>query len=87
MRNADNRRVVRLGDPTDHGGKVTTALDGMLADGVPVTAEGCLAWCPKCKGDFRILATPGGRQHKGKTIAYENDLTACGARLISTLKT
>ncbi|MCR6480031.1 PAAR domain-containing protein [Variovorax sp. ZS18.2.2] len=85
MRDADNRPVVRLGDPTDHGGEVITALD-FVVHGIPVTAEDCMTWCPKCKGNFRIITPRIGRKHLDKTIAYEGDLTECGARLISTLR-
>ncbi|APW38291.1 hypothetical protein RD110_14745 [Rhodoferax koreense] len=85
MRDADNRRVVRLGDPTDHHGNVITALD-FIVQGIAVAAEDCMTWFPKCKGSFRILTLRVGRKHMGKTIAYEGDLTECGARLISTLR-
>lgn len=85
MRDVDGRRVARLGDSTDHHGCVKTALDGLVVQGVPVAAEGCLVWCPKCGGDFPILVSRDGRRHWGRLIAHEGDLTACGARLMSTL--
>jgi len=85
MRDASNRPVVRLGDPTDHGGEVITALDFQV-QGRPVTAEDCWTRCPRCAGEFRILPGPSGRRHLGRTIAFEGDLTECGARLVSTLK-
>ena len=85
MRDADKRPVVRHGDPTDHGGKVIAALD-FAAHGIPVTAEDCMVWCPRCKGNFRIVTPRAGRKHMGKTIAYEGDLAECGAKLISTLR-
>jgi uncharacterized Zn-binding protein involved in type VI secretion len=84
MRDHNKRRVVRLGDSTDHGGTVKTALTGMLVHGVPVAGEGCVVWCPRCKGDFPILPSSSGRRHDGKTIAYEGDATTCGARLVAT---
>ncbi|WP_219211122.1 PAAR domain-containing protein [Variovorax boronicumulans] len=87
MKDANNRRAIRLGDPTDHGGEVKTALTSILVRGLPVAAEGCLVTCPRCGGDFRILpsASPSPRRHLGQTIAFEDDLTECGARLLSTL--
>ena len=86
MRNANGEAVIRLGDLTDHGGEVRTALTGMKVHGVPVAGEGCIAWCPKCKGDFRLLPAPGGKRHMGKSLAYEGDLTECGARLIASFR-
>lgn len=85
MRDETGRPAVRLGDITDHGGRVKTALDGVLARGLPVAGEGCLVSCPRCGGDFRILRAVSGRSHMGRTIAYEGDLTECGARLLSSL--
>ena len=86
MRNAQGRTVVRLGDMTDHGGVVKTALRGMKAHGIEVAGEGCVAWGPKCNGNFRLLPTPGAKRHVGKTLAYDGDLTECGARLIASFK-
>ena len=86
MRDVDGRRVARLGDPTDHHGSVKTAPDGLAVQGVPVATEGCLVSCPKCGGDFPILVSRDGRRHRGRLIAHEGDLTACGARLMPTLR-
>ena len=85
MRDASGRAVIRLGDPTDHQGEVKTAFNGLTVRGVPVSGEDCMAWCPKCNGEFRLIPS-GPRRHMGKAIAYEGDLTECGAKLISTLK-
>nr|WP_081682009.1 PAAR domain-containing protein [Pseudacidovorax intermedius] len=84
MRDSRGRRVVRLGDPTDHGGEVLTALQSIVL-GKPVTGEGCVARCPRCGGVFRIVPTHTERSDHGKVVAFEGDLTECGARLISTL--
>ncbi|MDP9902508.1 PAAR domain-containing protein [Variovorax ginsengisoli] len=84
MRDEHNRSVIRLADTTDHGGTVKTAFEGLRVHDRPVAGEGCLVWCPRCKGDFAILPSSSGRRHHGRTIAYEGDLTACGARLIAS---
>jgi len=86
MRDASGRAIVRLGDMTDHGGVVKSALSGMKAHGIAVAGEGCVAWCPKCKGSFRLLPSPGGKRHMGSALAYDGDLTECGARLIASFK-
>jgi uncharacterized Zn-binding protein involved in type VI secretion len=41
--------------------------------------------CPKCKGNFKILPQNSTRNHQGKAVAYHDDPTECGARLISSL--
>jgi len=84
MRDANGRAVIRLDDPTDHGGEVKTAFAGLLALGKPVAGEGCVASCPRCGGDFKIVPS-SSRRHLGKQVAYEGDVTECGATLISTL--
>jgi uncharacterized Zn-binding protein involved in type VI secretion len=86
MRDPASRAAVRRGDPTDHGGEVISALD-LQVHGIPVAGEGCLTWCPKCKGTFKILPPlNAARRHKGRAIVYDGDLTECGAKLIATLR-
>jgi uncharacterized Zn-binding protein involved in type VI secretion len=86
MRDAQGRRAIRLGDTTDHGGIVKTALQGLTVHGIAAAGEGNLVRCPKCKSDFRIVATVGGgRRHHGVLLAYEGDRTECGAMLIASV--
>ena len=86
MRNAQGRAVIRLGDTTDHGGVVKTSLAAMKVHGIAVAGEDCIAWCPKCKGNFRLLPPLGGMRHMGKALAHDGDLTECGARLIASFR-
>ncbi|WP_038267379.1 PAAR domain-containing protein, partial [Xenorhabdus cabanillasii] len=37
-----NKAVIRLNDTTDHGGKVITAIDGYVYQGIPVAGKGDL---------------------------------------------
>jgi uncharacterized Zn-binding protein involved in type VI secretion len=53
--------------------------------GVPVALQDDLTWCPKCNGKFRIIPENSQRSHHGKPVAYHNDPTECGARLITSL--
>ncbi|MDF0607077.1 PAAR domain-containing protein [Neisseriaceae bacterium TC5R-5] len=85
MRNSSGKGVIRLGDGSSHGGQVITALEQCSAGGVPVAAEGCLVRCPQCKGEFAIVAGASGKRHHGKALAYEGDVTTCGAVLLSSL--
>jgi uncharacterized Zn-binding protein involved in type VI secretion len=85
MKDEHGRGVVRLHDQTTHGGEVITACDDIKAIGVPVALQGDLTWCPKCNGKFKILPQDSPRSHHGTPVAYHNDPTECGARLISSL--
>jgi len=85
MRDENGRGAIRLHDKTTHGGEVTTACDDLKAMGVAVALHGDMAWCPQCKGNFKILPVSRSRTHHGKAVAYHDDPTECGARLISSL--
>ena len=78
------RHVIRLGEKTDHGGTVTSVSSGTIVMGREAAIEGDMSSCPKCKGQFAIKPDGGGAKHQGKLYAYDNDVTARGARLISS---
>ncbi|XZG71796.1 PAAR domain-containing protein [Chitinibacteraceae bacterium HSL-7] len=80
------KRVIRLGDPTNHGGTVVSAtmptdmfgkkvarLGDMVA--CPIPGHGV---CPIVEGDPTWIVD-------GKPVALEGHKTACGAALISTM--
>lgn len=77
--------VIRLNDKTDHGGQVITVSYGTIVMGAEAALAEDLTFCPKCKGNFPIKPEGAGSKHKGRLYAYNNDLTACGAKLISSL--
>ena len=81
-----SRGVIRIGDSTDHGGKVISASSGTRVLGKQAALEGDQTVCPRCKGNFPIQPDGAGARHQGKSYAYDQDLTACGARLISSVK-
>ncbi|MGV2290592.1 PAAR domain-containing protein [Trinickia sp. YCB016] len=81
MKDEQGRAVARLGDTTDHGGRVIEATPTLTDMGVPVALDGHLVECPKCGGKFRIIAT-GKRTHHGLPVGYLGDKTSCGATLI-----
>jgi len=81
----EERGVIRLNDQTDHGGQVISASSGTVVMGMEAALEDDMTWCPKCKGKFAIRPDGAGAKHKGQPYAYDNDLTACGARLISSI--
>lgn len=77
--------VIRLGDSTSHGGKVTAASDAVFVHSVAVARQGDACNCPvtghsSCviaEGDPMVL-------DDGKPVAFEGHKTSCGATLISS---
>jgi uncharacterized Zn-binding protein involved in type VI secretion len=79
------RGVIRMNDKTDHGGHVTAVSSGTIVMGLEAALAGDMTTCPKCKGDFPIKPDGAGARHEGRPYAYDGDVTACGAKLISSL--
>ena len=78
------KRIICLGDVTDHGGVVISALDNYNINGRPVATEGDSVSCPKCKGVFQIVSGSSLMAFQGKKIALEGMKTTCGATLIAS---
>jgi uncharacterized Zn-binding protein involved in type VI secretion len=85
MKDSKGRGVVRLGDKTSHGGQVLSASDSYTVLGKQVALEGDATFCPKCKGTFSIQVAASERRHHGTKVAYHDDVTACGAKLIASI--
>lgn len=85
MKDSKGRGVVRLGDKTSHGGQVISACDSFTVLGKHVSLDGDTTFCPKCKGTFPIQVSGSERRHNGTKVAYNDDVTACGAKLISSI--
>ena len=81
MRDGQGRDMARLGDTTDHGGKVIEAATDLTHMGIRVALDGHLVECPKCGGVYPILAT-GKFTHRDTRVAYHGDKTTCGATLL-----
>ena len=80
------RRVIRLGDPTSHQGKVVAAASPLTVMGIPVARVGDVCTCPK-RGHDNCTIVEGDPNHlvDGIPVAYEGHKTSCGAVLISTV--
>lgn len=81
----EGRSVVRIDDKTDHGGTVITASSETVVMGKVAALADDMTFCPKCKGKFAIKPDGKGAKHQGRPYAYHDDVTECGARLISSL--
>ena len=78
--------IIRLGDPTSHGGKVVkiSAKHYTVKD-VAVARVGDLCSCP-IKGHDGCTIAEGNPNHtvEGVPVAYEGHKTTCGAVLSAT---
>jgi uncharacterized Zn-binding protein involved in type VI secretion len=81
------RNVIRLGDPTSHGGKVeNVSASHFTVDGIPVARVGDVCSCP-IKGHDNCTIAEGDPSHviDGIAVAYEGHKTTCGAALIASI--
>ena len=82
------RNVIRLGDETSHGGKViSTRANHFKLSGVPVACVGDQCSCPVA-GHNGCTIISGSTRHRinGVALAFEDDVTSCGAKLKSSLR-
>ena len=80
------RRVIRLNDPTSHGGNVVAAAPNTTVMGIAVARKGDLCFCP-IKGHelCRIAEGDPDVLIDGVPVAFEGHTTSCGATLMSTV--
>ena len=80
------RGVIRLNDPTSHGGKVVGAAPNSSVLGVAVARKGDPCVCP-IKGHVRCVIAEGDPQVliDGVPVAFDGHKTSCGASLMSTV--
>lgn len=82
------KRVIRLGDPTTHGGQVVSACANSSINGLQVARLGDKVTCPlKGHGVTTIVEGDPDWLIDGIPVALEGHKTSCGASLISTLPT
>lgn len=81
------RNVIRLGDMTSHGGKVVSVrARHFKIGGIPVACVGDLCSCPIPGHNGCTIVSGSARQRiNGVQLAFEDDLTSCGAKLKSSL--
>lgn len=80
------RKVIRLGDPTTHGGKViSSSAKHFMVDGKPVACVGDKCTCPIQGHGGVCTIIQGDPKHTvdGLQVAYEGHKTSCGAALIA----
>lgn len=80
------RGVIRLNDPTTHGGKVIAATSNTTVMGVAVARKGDRCVCP-IQGHQVCVIAEGDPEVTidGVPVAFEGHATSCGAKLLSTV--
>ena len=80
------RKIIRLNDPTTHGGKVIAAAPNTTVMGVAVARKGDRCFCP-LQGHQNCVIAEGDPEVTidGVPVAFEGHATSCGAKLISTV--
>lgn len=78
--------VIRLGDPTSHGGKVVSATANLNIMDKDVARLGDKCTCPRPgHSNCTIVEGDPGWCIDGVPVALHGHKTSCGATLISTL--
>jgi uncharacterized Zn-binding protein involved in type VI secretion len=80
------RNVIRLGDPTSHGGKVeSVSATHFTVGGIAVARVGDKCSCP-IKGHDNCTIAEGDPHHviDGIAVAHDGHKTTCGATLMPT---
>lgn len=79
--------VIRLGDPTSHGGKViSVSTSDYLVDGIAVARVDDQCSCPiPGHGVTKVVEGDADYIVEGKPVALAGHKTGCGAQLISTV--
>lgn len=76
--------IIRMGDPTSHGGRVIEGSAADICHGKPISSIGHQTYCPRCKGNFPIIEGVGTTTFYGRGVALAGMKTACGAILMAT---
>lgn len=80
------RGIIRVGDTTDHGGRVTAGSAMNKVQGRAVARQGDRCVCPM-PGHRDCTIADGDRNFivDGKPAAFDGHKTTCGATLISSV--
>ncbi|WP_085247100.1 PAAR domain-containing protein [Gilliamella mensalis] len=80
------KSVVRLGDPTTHGGSVISASSTTIIEGKPVALIGDLVSCPKKgHGINKIIEGAKTCLSDGKAVVIDQCLCECGCKVLATI--
>jgi len=79
------KNVIRVGDPTSHGGVVETCASNFMVEGRPVARVGDTCVCPM-EGHQICVIAEGDPTFvvEGRAVAFDGHKTSCGATLHAT---
>jgi uncharacterized Zn-binding protein involved in type VI secretion len=86
------RHIIVVGDTSTHGGKIITGDPNVTINGIPMARIGDLHACPQYWGDtphgVRPILPVGCVSVRGlilgRKTALSDDMTSCGAKIISS---
>lgn len=80
------KNIIRIGDPTSHGGRVVSGASNYMAFGKAIACVGDACACP-ISGHQVCFIVEGDSSWSinGRAVALDGCKTSCGASLISTL--
>ncbi|AOK57483.1 PAAR domain-containing protein [Burkholderia stagnalis] len=79
------KNVIRIGDPTSHGGVVTSGDDSFLVDGRAIARVGDTCTCPLAGHQACVIVEgDAGFVVGGRAVALDGHKTSCGAILRAT---
>ncbi|WP_323122243.1 PAAR domain-containing protein [Burkholderia alba] len=81
------KNVIRVGDPTSHGGVVETGDSTFMVDGKAVARVGDTCICPIAGHQACVIVEGDPNFIVGdRAVAFDGHHTSCGATLQSTVK-
>ena len=76
--------IVRINDPSNHGGRMVTATGGFTVNGLAVCVNGDMHECPiEGHGTTSVTASHTQFGTDGKPVLVTNDIAGCGAAISS----
>jgi uncharacterized Zn-binding protein involved in type VI secretion len=80
------KKVLRLGDRSDHGGYMVNASGKIKAKGIYVCTHGDQHVCPiKNHNTTSVSASTGRFKVNGRMVLRDGDVAGCGARLNASI--
>lgn len=76
--------IVRIGDTTNHGGRVIDSIPHTNLNGRAMAGKGNMVLCPLCEGEFPIIEGSDTYRVNGTPVALDGMKTACGATLMAS---
>lgn len=78
------KRMVMIGDPTDHGGQVITASSSYRVSGKRAALDGDMVSCPIRGHGSTPISSNRTTKNGNRPITLTGDICGCGAKVIGT---